>query len=82
MKYHHQYHHHSHDCQHIRPQQKYHKFQPYLQHEWDKQYLHGYHDGSAIIITHLHIVDLIHVADMDETYGTYVDDETLRTMMM
>ena len=25
--------------------------------------------------THLHIVDIIHVADMDETYGTYVDDE-------
>ena len=27
------------------------------------------------MIPHLHIVDMIHVADMDETYGTYVDDE-------
>ena len=31
--YHHQYHHPSHDCQHIHHQQKYHKFHPYLQHE-------------------------------------------------
>ena len=29
----------------------------------------------AIIIPHILIVDLIHVADMDETYGTSVDDE-------
>ena len=28
-----------------------------------------------MIIPHLHIVDIIHVADMDESYGTYVDDE-------
>ena len=27
------------------------------------------------MIPHLLIVDLIHVADMDETYGTSVDDE-------
>ena len=27
------------------------------------------------MVPHLHIVDLIHVADMDETYGTSVDDE-------
>ena len=24
---------------------------------------------------HLLIVDLLHIADMDESYGTYVDDE-------
>ena len=24
---------------------------------------------------HINVVDIIHVADMDETYGTYVDDE-------
>ena len=41
----------------------------------NQQYRHGYHDGSAILIPHLLIVDLIHVADMDETYGTSFDDE-------
>ena len=25
--------------------------------------------------SHVDIVDINHVADMDETYGTYVDDE-------
>ena len=35
----------------------------------------GYDNGRAIIIPYLHIVEIIHVADMDETYGTYVDDE-------
>ena len=28
-----------------------------------------------MIIPHLYIVDLVHTADMDESYGTYVDDE-------
>ena len=28
-----------------------------------------------MIIPHLHIVDLVHIADMDESYGTCVDDE-------
>ena len=39
------------------------------------RYLHGYYNGSVIIITHLHILDLIHIADMDKTYGTSVGDE-------
>ena len=39
------------------------------------EHLHGYHNSSAIIIPHLLIVDIIHVAYMDETYGTSVDDE-------
>ena len=56
-------------------QHKYHKTHPYLQYEGDQQHLHGYHNGSAIIIPHLLIVDLLHIADMDESYGTYVDDE-------
>ena len=38
-------------------------------------YLHGSHNGSAIIIPHQHIVDLVHIADMDEFDGTCVDDE-------
>ena len=46
-----------------------------MHHHWCQQHLRNYHNGSAIIIPHLHIVDIIHVADMDETYGTYVDDE-------
>ena len=33
------------------------------------------HNGFAIIISHLHIVDIIHVADMDECSDNYVDDE-------
>ena len=28
---------------------------------------------------HLYIVDLVHIADMDESYGTYVDDEYFDT---
>ena len=75
IKHHHQYRHHSHDCQSTHHQHNYHKIHQDLQHERDQQHLHGYHNGSAIIIPHLHIVDIIHVADMDETYGTYVDDE-------
>ena len=48
--YHHQYHHHSHDCQVTHHQQhKYHKLHPYLQHEWHQQHLRTYHNGSAII---------------------------------
>merc|ERR1712078_42163 len=75
--YHHQHHHqyhHSHDCQNTHHQHKYHKIHPYLQYEGDQQYLHGYHNGSAITIPHLLIVDLLHIADMDQSYGTYVDD--------
>ena len=34
-----------------------------------------YHNGSAVIIPHLYIVDLVHTADMDESYGNYVDEE-------
>ena len=41
----------------------------------DQQPLHGYQNGSDIIIHHLFIVDLVHIASMDESYGTYVDDE-------
>ena len=32
-------------------------------------------NGSAISIPHLLIVDLLHIADTDESYGTYVKDD-------
>ena len=75
--YHHQYHHHSHDCQVTHHQQhKYHKLHPYLQHEWHQQHLRTYHNGSAIMINPYDVVvDVIHVADMDEAYGTYAADD-------
>merc|ERR1712078_706925 len=53
---------------------KYHKTHAYQLLERYQQYLHGYHNGSAIIIPHLHIVDIVQVADMHESYGTYVND--------
>ena len=31
-------------------------------------------DG-ALIIPHLVVVDLVHISDIDETYGAYADDE-------
>merc|ERR1711879_854649 len=34
----------------------------------------GYQNGSAIIIPHLFIVDIIHIADMDESYDEYYDN--------
>ena len=46
-----------------------------MEHEQYQQHLHDYHNGSAIIISHLHIVDIKQVVDMDESYGTYVDDK-------
>merc|ERR1712115_339069 len=54
---------------------KYHKTHAYQLLERYQQYLHGYHNGSATIIPHLHIVDIVQVADMYESYGTYVNDE-------
>merc|ERR1712115_622061 len=54
---------------------KYHKTHAYQLLERYQQYLHGYHNGSAIIIPHLHIVNIVQVADMYESYGTYVNDE-------
>ena len=38
-------------------------------------YTHGYHNGSAIISPHRLIADLLHIADMDESYGTDADEE-------
>merc|ERR1712078_903614 len=52
---------------------KYHKTHAYQLLERYQQYLHGYHNGFAIIIPHLHIVDIVQVADMYESYGTYDD---------
>ena len=40
------------------------------------QHLHGRYNGSADVSTHNHIaLDIVNAAGMDETYGTYVDDE-------
>ena len=36
----------------------------------------GYDNGRAIR-SHVDVVDLLHIADMDESYGTYADDEYL-----
>merc|ERR1712115_178673 len=73
---HHQYHRQSHDCQHTH---NYHKTHTYQLLERYQQYLHVYHSGSAIIIPHLHIVDIVQVADMYESYGTDVNDEYVDT---
>ena len=55
---------------------KYHKSHPYQQHEWYPQHVHGHHNGSAVVPYHNNVVlDIIHAAGMDETYGTYVGDE-------
>ena len=38
--------------------------------------IHGHHNGFAVMPYHNNVVlDIIHAAGMDETYGTYVDDE-------
>ena len=55
-QYHHQYYHHSRDCDNTHHQHEYHKIHPYLPYERDQQYLHGYHNGSAIIIPHTYIL--------------------------
>merc|ERR1712078_557622 len=54
---------------------KYHKTHAYQLLERYLQYLHGYQNGSAIIIPHLHIVDIVQLADRYDSYGTYVNDE-------
>ena len=37
--------------------------------------VHGHHRGSAVVPYHNNVVlDIIHVAGMDETYGAYDDD--------
>ena len=44
-----------------------------MQLERYQQQLHGYYTGSASVATHLYTADLIHTADIDEFYDTYVD---------
>ena len=86
--YHHQYHHHSHDCQVTHHQQhKYHKLHPCLQHEWHQQQhrtgLRSHYGKCVNVVDVIHVVinpydvvvDVIHVADMDEAYGTYAADD-------
>ena len=34
-----------------------------------------YHDGGAIMVSAYDVVDVIHVADIDEAYGTYAADD-------
>ena len=40
------------------------------------QHVHGHHNGSAVVPHHNNVgLNIIKAAAMDETYGTYVDDE-------